>query len=156
MQKEAILQKTCCHYLDVCCPEVVYWHNANAQILSGIVRDLFIKSLGPKPGALSAARVIGTIVNFLRSLGLKPGVPDLTLHWTLGFGAGTAYVEFKTPSGTISKEQKLLHARLKALSIKVHIVRSYEEFIELVQRLKMPCRDHFAAQKPAAENESPP
>lgn len=141
MQKEAALQRACCHYLAVCCPDVVFWHNANAQILSGVVRDLFIRALGPKAGAAMASKVIGTIVNSLRALGLRAGVPDLTLHWSVGFGCGTAYVEFKSPTGPISAEQGHLHARLKLLHMPVHIIRTYEQFRELIQRLRIPCRD---------------
>jgi hypothetical protein len=144
MQKEAALQRACCHYLLVCCPEVVFWHNANAQVMSGLVRNLFIKIMGREAGMRAAMRVIGTIVNSLHSLGLKPGVPDLTMHWTLGFGCGTAYVEFKSATGKLSPDQLALHERLNDLHMKVHTIRSLDEFRELVAHLRMPCRDAYA------------
>lgn len=59
-----------------------------------------------------------------KAKGVVPGVPDLLFVWR-----GRVYAwEFKTPTGTASNAQKILHPVWYAQGIPVAIVRSVEEF----------------------------
>lgn len=63
----------------------------------------------------------------LKSSGVIAGVPDLLFVW-----AGKLHAfECKTLTGTVSPEQKELHALWKSQGIDVHIFRNEEEFQKL-------------------------
>ena len=58
------------------------------------------------------------------------GEPDLTI---LMPGGRVLFVEAKTRSGRISEEQEAFARRAELLGHTVHIVRSFEEFIQLIK-----------------------
>lgn len=66
-----------------------------------------------------------------KSMGLMAGVADTTilLPNTL------IYVEFKTPTGRQSPKQKDFEQRVKSLDFQYHIIRSLEEFKNLIKNI---------------------
>lgn len=143
MKPEAQLQKACCDYLTICCPDVLYWHNVNSQIMSGFVR----KFLGKQ-----APKIIGMIIKFLHSIGMRNGVPDLTLHWRKDYSrvplitefvVHTLYLELKAGKAPASEDQKALHERLRDIGLSVYIIRSLDDLRNTIRETSIPCRDPF-------------
>lgn len=67
----------------------------------------------------------------LKASGVVAGVPDMCLVWK-----GRMYgIEFKTLTGTLSTAQKEVHEAWAAQGIIVHVVRSFEQFKELIQKI---------------------
>src|SRR5580698_2902513 len=97
---EAQLQKSICQLLDFTCPEVTYYHIPNGLTISGVI----IQSMGEQKGRT----VIGRFVNFLKSIGMKPGIPDLCLLWA---PSRMCFVEVKSATGRVQPEQKEMHER---------------------------------------------
>lgn len=60
----------------------------------------------------------------MKADGLMPGVPDLTVITKTG---KVAFLEVKTPTGSVSNNQKHLHRVLKDRGAKVAIVRSIDD-----------------------------
>ena len=70
-------------------------------------------------------------MNYLKDEGLQTGVPDLMLMYN-----GKAHgIELKTDTGTVSDKQKQVHKAWKDQGIEVYIVRSFEEFKELIDKI---------------------
>lgn len=136
--KESVLQKQICDYLRVSCPSVIFWHVPNGQIMSSYLTGLCQQLFGKQRGREQAGRIIGSMVNFLKSIGLLPGVPDLALHWA---GGNIIYIELKTLSGKTSDEQSDLHKKLNDIGFNTFVIRSFDQFLEVVRELKIPCRD---------------
>jgi hypothetical protein len=65
----------------------------------------------------------------LKAMGVVAGVPDLLL---VNNGALVAF-ELKTPTGRLSDKQKLVHSAWIAQGIPVHVVRSLEQFQQLIE-----------------------
>lgn len=67
----------------------------------------------------------------LQAMGVVPGIPDCIFIW-----AGKAWgFEFKTPTGTVSPAQKLVHSTWAEQGIQVFIVRSVEDFILAIKKI---------------------
>ncbi len=71
---------------------------------------------GPKHGHL------------LRTMGLTPGVADLTL---LG-NQGAVFIEFKSTKGTQSKTQKLWQQTIEAAGYQYHLVKTVDHFHKIL------------------------
>ena len=70
-------------------------------------------------------------MNYLKEEGLQVGVPDLVLMYN-----GTAYgLELKTDKGSTSDSQNKVHKAWKEQGIEVYVVRSFEEFKELIDKI---------------------
>lgn len=65
-----------------------------------------------------------------KATGLKPGVADIII---LMPEAKTIFVEFKTDTGVQSDVQKDFEAVVKDLGFEYHIIRSFEQFKELIE-----------------------
>lgn len=68
----------------------------------------------------------------LKKMGTVAGAPDLLLIH--GDGRVSAF-ELKADDGKVSKPQREMHARLAEHFVAVHVVRSLEQFEEIVNRL---------------------
>lgn len=66
-----------------------------------------------------------------KSLGLTAGAPDTFLFMPRRGYHGLA-IEFKTETGVQSEAQKLFQARLEVMGYKYVIIRSLEEFKEII------------------------
>ena len=82
----------------------------------------------------------------LKATGLLSGVPDLELIYKpinsseLIYASGTTFIELKTATGKLSPQQVLIHSKLAQYNIPVYIIRSLEEFKELLERLQVPMK----------------
>lgn len=65
----------------------------------------------------------------LKATGLVPGVADMILLFPLNC------FEFKTPEGRQGEDQIVWEARVRAVNIPYHIVRSLEEFQALIRQI---------------------
>lgn len=59
-----------------------------------------------------------------KASGVLPGFPDIIMALP---GGRTIYLELKAPKGSLSPAQHLVHARLRDIGHRVHVVRSVEE-----------------------------
>jgi len=66
----------------------------------------------------------------LKATGVVPGIPDCVLIWPVAAG-----FEFKTASGTLSPKQKKIHLKWKSKSREVYVIRTVEEFKEIIKAL---------------------
>lgn len=73
----------------------------------------------------------------LKLLGAKDGFPDGIIISDVV----DVYVEIKGPDGVVSDDQKNMHMRLRGMGKKVEVVWSYEEFLAVVKKYKIPTRD---------------
>jgi len=74
----------------------------------------------------SQNRIAGARNNMI---GIRSGRADLTLYWS-----GRAYhIEVKTPNGTQSESQREFQRLIESNGFTYHIVRSKDEFIELIR-----------------------
>lgn len=67
----------------------------------------------------------------LKKEGVTAGVSDLILAIPNRENAGV-FIEMKTPSGTVSKEQKEFLALMKSLGYRTEVVRSFDRFVAVV------------------------
>lgn len=73
---------------------------------------------------------------FLKKMGMQVGWPDLDII----DGSLTVHVEFKTPKGRQSPEQKKMQLRILEQNHLYYICRSYEEFVDI-------CHKHFGPER---------
>ena|SRR5690606_33169571 len=74
---------------------------------------------------------IGIFLSRRRASGVVPGIPDMIL-----VHSGRVYgFELKTETGTVSKEQEKVHAVWKEDGTPVYVIRSLEEFQQVVERI---------------------
>jgi len=66
-----------------------------------------------------------------KAQGVISGVPDLVFVWA----GKTHYIEVKTPTGYLSKNQKALHAKWSEQGIDVKVFRSSEEIVDFIAKL---------------------
>lgn len=67
----------------------------------------------------------------LKASGVIAGIPDVLFIWQ-----GTIHAfEFKTEKGTISPDQSKVHKAWLSQGVKVHIVRSKDEFLSHIERI---------------------
>lgn len=64
----------------------------------------------------------------LKAMGVVAGIPDLEFH----FWKRTFFLECKTPTGSVSKDQKKIHSILEEHGFRVFVFRSLEEFQTIV------------------------
>lgn len=93
-------------------------------------RLLFYSVANELAGATGVPRnVISRIYSKFKLTGFKKGVADVHLCFP---GGKLVYIEFKTATGRQSAEQKEFQQQVEALGFKYYIVRSLEEFKEIV------------------------
>ena len=93
----------------------------------------------------------------LKATGLLAGIPDLQLIYNpmaislpSGYGgepstianSNVVFIELKTPTGKLSEQQILIHSKLAKLNIPVYIIRTIQEFQDLLNRLQVPLKTH--------------
>lgn len=61
----------------------------------------------------------------------KPGHPDLVVALTNG---RTLWLELKSQTGRLTKDQKRIRLMLMALGHEFHVVRSFKRFLEVIHR----------------------
>ena len=66
-----------------------------------------------------------------KAIGVISGVPDLCLIWK----GLSHYIELKTPKGSISATQKKIHDEWSKEGIRVHVVRSIEQFEKILKSI---------------------
>lgn len=66
--------------------------------------------------------------------GRARGEQDFTMYAP---GGVTLLVEVKTPTGNLSMDQERRHAELWQNGHKVHVIRSYVEFLDLVRKFEL-------------------
>ena len=93
-------------------PEVVWFHVPN----------------GEKRDAITGAR--------LKAMGALPGVPDLYLAWE----GHTLWIELKAPKGTVSESQRTFAHRAIAIGQDVHVCRSVDEVLNVLDVMGVPMR----------------
>lgn len=69
----------------------------------------------------------------MRSLGTKAGFPDIQII----FNGQVLFIEFKSLSGSLSENQKKLFAEFEEQGFKVHIVKTLNEFIDVLNNFKL-------------------
>lgn len=74
-------------------------------------------------------QIIGLISQRLINMGLLAGVSDTVLTTPDG---RTLFVEFKTPTGYQSKEQKIFQESVTSTGHEYHVVRSLEQFKSII------------------------
>lgn len=74
-------------------------------------------------------KCINKVYNKFKLTGFKKGVADVHLCFPNG---KLVYIEFKTATGTQRPEQKEFQQQVEALGFKYYIVRSLDEFKEIV------------------------
>lgn len=84
------------------------------------LQSLCIKQIAPKHGWLGIK-----LLPFQTK-----GLPDC---FFIGHGK-VLFVEFKTESGVISKVQKYMHDKFNEYDIEVHIIKTVDEFNQLLYR----------------------
>ena len=70
---------------------------------------------------------------YLVEEGLVAGATDLVLAVPNRYNAGL-YIEMKTPTGVVRKEQKEFLTLMKSLGYAVEVVRTFDRFVEVVNR----------------------
>lgn len=60
----------------------------------------------------------------LKAKGVLSGVPD----YVINYKGKTLYIEFKSEKGTVSENQKKVHEALRKQGFEVYIVRTFEQF----------------------------
>lgn len=97
--------------------------NEIVNVLSGI-----LKSAGIPRGKINTI-VMKIITNF-KAMGLTSGVSDTIVILP---NSKIIFVEFKTETGRQNKTQKEFESRVKSHQYDYHVVRSLEQFINLIQ-----------------------
>lgn len=76
-------------------------------------------------------------VSKLKLTGMKNGTPDLLLVWEMG---QLGWLELKAPKGTLSPEQKSVHATLLAKGHRVSVCRSVDDLHRTLAEWNVPTR----------------
>jgi hypothetical protein len=69
----------------------------------------------------------------MKAMGRRKGAPDMVFMLTNG---QVAFIEFKAPKGRQSPEQKAFEKQADKQFIEYHIIRSFEQFKELIVNLQ--------------------
>lgn len=72
-----------------------------------------------------------TVAKELKKEGVRRGVPDLQLAYPVGVYSGL-FIEMKSRTGRVSKNQKKYIERLREVGYRVEVVKSFDEFKELI------------------------
>lgn len=105
--------------------------------------DVFVFSV-PNGGMIMDPRVVSK----LKWQGLRPGVPDLVLCWSIPgdkFVSGrahpeTGFLEIKRPGNYLSDDQKEVHAILTAKGHRVAVCRSVDDLHSTLRDWGVPSR----------------
>ena len=97
--------------------ECFQWFNNNFPNLRGLMYHV------PNGGLMK-----GSTGNRLKAMGVVAGVPDLEFH----FWKRTFFLECKTPTGRVSKEQVKIHSILDDHGFRVFVFRSLEDFKNII------------------------
>lgn len=93
------------------------WFNNNFPFLRGLMYHV------PNGGTRNPIEA-----NQFKAMGVVAGVPDLEFH----FWRRTFFLECKTPTGIVSKEQKKIHQILDQHGFRVFVFRSLKEFQTII------------------------
>jgi hypothetical protein len=108
---------------------VVQW----ATLSQGLYPDLKLLYAIPNGGHRHPAVAVK-----MKAEGVKPGIPDLHLPVARG-GYLSLYVEMKTKDGSVSKDQRDVHAGLRAAGHLVQVCKSIEAGVQaLKDYLRLP------------------
>lgn len=105
MGEEALLQKRCVKWFKDTYPKHIIFHVPNG--------------LDVKNGIQAVVR---------KQLGVLAGIPDLTII----LQNFTFYVELKSSTGVLSKEQKTLIEAFEARGLKVYVIDNFESFYQTI------------------------
>lgn len=126
-RREDQLQKSVVQYLLLSCPEDVLWyHCPNGEYRS----------------KRTAAK--------LKLMGVRPGIPDLCFVLP---GGRAAFIELKTETGVISKNQKIILGMVRSLGGLHAVCRSLEDVEDILQTwgVNMKISLHTQQPRPIAE-----
>lgn len=104
---EADLQRACVRYMQLQYPQVICFHPANGGYRSKVEAAIF------------------------SGMGVLPGIPDLVICQPAG-NSGALFVELKAGRNGTTDIQEAVIGKLKLSGYQVAVVRSLDEFIELV------------------------
>ena len=110
-------------------PRLIMYSVANeigASVSGALAREFKIYT-GPKS---KFQKVVTKVHGDYKNTGLKKGVADTHILFPNG---KIIFVEFKTPTGTQRPEQKEFQLQVEALGFKYYIVRSVEQFKEIIK-----------------------
>ena len=77
----------------------------------------------------------------LKAMGALPGVPDLYIAWE----DHTLWIELKAPKGTVSEAQRAFAHRAIMIGHDVHVCRSVDEVLNVLDVMGVPTRGRVAA-----------
>lgn len=97
--------------------ECFQWFHNTFPALRGLMYHV------PNGGLMTGAKG-----NQLKAMGVVAGVPDLEFH----FWKRTFFLECKTPTGTVSTDQKKIHGILNEHGFRVFVFRSLEQFQDII------------------------
>jgi len=83
-------------------------------------------------GGVPACVKFGKIIYKSKGKFRPNGIPDIIWVWN----GKTVWIETKTKSGVISKEQKLIHAKIVECGGEVIVIRSFEEMTDYANSLR--------------------
>lgn len=75
-----------------------------------------------------------------RLLGCQAGFPDAIILYS---DARVLLIEIKAPKGTLQDNQREMHFKLGKMGFTVAIIRSLDEFREIVKEYNVPCREIY-------------
>lgn len=75
-----------------------------------------------------------------RLLGAVAGFPDGVIMYS---GSQILLIEIKAPNGTLQDNQKELHHTLVQMGFHIEIIRSLDEFREIIKDYNIPCREVY-------------
>lgn len=72
---------------------------------------------------------ISKIISFLKKMGMVPGTPDLQICY-----CGTSiFIELKKPGKKPTRNQLLVHEKIKSTGHRVEVVTTFEEFQQVLK-----------------------
>jgi hypothetical protein len=128
---EAEIQKAILAYLSHR-RDLIFWRQNAGSFIPPVLRSIAVVlnslGIGAKRHAIMAA--IKKSVGHYKCTSV-PGVPDITVVYK-GHYVG---LEVKTSKGRLTKDQKVLHARMNKVGAKVFVVRSIDDVKKVLDTL---------------------